>query len=327
MNAKTIRWGIIAPGKIARNFAQDLALVPGASLLGVASRSIDRAEQFAQDFAIPLYFGSYAELAQHPDIDAIYIASPHSAHKAHTLLCLEAGKAVLCEKPFAMNRDEVELMIAKAQEKQCFLMEALWTKFLPSFQKVQDLVLQGSIGQIKSIQADFGFQSVYDPEGRLFNKKLGGGALLDVGIYPLFLCATLLGRPQSIKALAEFMETGVDGQCAMILKYDSGALAQLSASLISDSPIEAFIIGDEGSIHMSTPFFSPQAEVRLLKNREVVASFSPHLNGNGYQYEIEEVVRCLQNQEIESKVMSHEDSLLLMDLLDGVRKEANIHYL
>jgi len=198
--SRKIKWGIIGLGKIARKFADDLQLVANNELVAVASRSVERSQSFADHYQVKNYYGSYDEILQDDEVEVIYIATPHTGHYENTLKCLEYGKAVLCEKAFAMNLAQVEEMVAKAKEKQLFLMEALWTRFSPSMLKTIELVESGAIGNIRSIQADFGFNTPFNPDSRLFNKQLGGGSLLDVGIYPVFLASTLLGVPTSIVA-------------------------------------------------------------------------------------------------------------------------------
>lgn len=219
--SKTIHWGIIGLGKIARKFAEDLKLVPNCKLVAVASRDLTKAQSFAQDFGATYAYGDYEEITRNPIIDVIYIATPHHLHYENTVCCLENKKAVLCEKPFAMNLRQVQEMVALARKEEVFLMEALWTKFLPSFQKVNEIIKNGHIGEINMVQADFSFKANYNPESRLFDKALGGGSLLDIGIYPLFLATTLLGKPENIKAMATFDKTGADVNCGMVLDRKS----------------------------------------------------------------------------------------------------------
>ena len=201
---KTINWGIIAPGKIAQKFASDLKLVEGANLLAVASRDETRAKEFALEYNAQKHYGSYLDLVKDPDVDVVYIASPHPFHFEQSLLCLNHGKHVLCEKPMCMNVQEVKQLIDVAQSKNLFLMEALWTRFIPSFVKCKNLVEQGEIGEILYIQADFGFRAEYDVQRRTFNKELGGGSLLDIGIYPVFFALEIAGKPWEIKATGIF---------------------------------------------------------------------------------------------------------------------------
>jgi len=230
-------WAILAPGKIAGKFCDDLQYVNGAQVHAVASRSLDRAQEFAKKYNASHAVGTYEELLNIPDIDCVYIASPHTFHFEHTMMCLEAGLNVLCEKPFAMEESEVKQMVAKAKEKDVFLMEALWTRFFPFMQEVDNLISDGIIGSPELMSADFGFTADYNPESRLFNKKLGGGALLDIGIYPVFMALYQFGYPDEITASAEFAATGADTIDHITFKYTDGRSAKLHATLYS------FILG------------------------------------------------------------------------------------
>ncbi len=321
----TINWGIIGPGHIARKFAEGLKVLSDAKLLAVASRSIENARRFGEEYHVPHCYGNYEDLALNPEVDVVYIATPHVGHYEHTLLCLQHGKAVLCEKPFAMNLAQVREMVELARQKRVFLMEALWTKFLPSVRKVMELIEQGAIGEVKSVQADFGFRTEFKPEGRLFNPALGGGSLLDIGIYPLFLATTLLGKPTQVKAVAQFSSTGVDEQCSMSLSYANGAVATLLSTIVAITPTEAYISGTKGSIRMAGRWLAPTS-ITLYQDAKEPVQISFDFRGNGYNYEAEEVMHCLREGHTESPRMSHQDSLLLMEVLDWVRKEAGIWY-
>ena len=321
---RPIYWGILGPGRIARKFADGLKVLPRAKLLAVASRSLDRANQFGEEYHVPHCYGSYEELVQNPAVDVVYVATPHVEHHAHTLLCLNHRKAVLCEKPFAMNTEQVREMVELARQNGTFLMEALWTRFLPSMQRVLDLVAEGAIGEVRALQADFGFRAEFKPEGRLFNPALGGGSLLDIGIYPLFLATTLLGKPGRVKALAHLGSTGVDEQCSVSLGYD-GAVATFHSTLLANTPTEAYLAGTRGGIRMHTRWLAPTSFTLHQDGQEPVL-IRPDSIGNGYQYEAEEVMQCLREGRIESSRMSHRDSLLLMEVMDLIREEAGIHY-
>ncbi len=320
------RWGIMGLGKIAQKFAESLAFVPDAKLVAVASRSEEKAAQFAQSFGVPHHYGSYEAMLENAEVEVVYIATPHVLHYENTMACLHKGKAVLCEKPFAMNLAQVKEMTQLAKEKNLFLMEALWTKFLPSFKAVKQLIEEDKIGKIHTLQADFGFQAPYLPEERIFNPKLGGGSLLDVGIYPLFLAVSLLGKPDELLAKAIFGETGVDNSCAMVLKYHSGSLAVLTSSVVAHQSIEANIFGEKATIKMNTPFHTPQTHIEFKEKLATTRTIEVDSEGNGYNYEAAEVGNCLRAGKIESDVMSHADSLLLMEMLDWVRLEAGILY-
>lgn len=323
---KKINWGIIGLGKIAHKFVQGLSLLPDAQLWAVASRSQEKANDFAQKYQATKAYGTYEAIVQDPEVDVIYIATPHTLHYENTLMCLEHKKAVLCEKPLAMNLAQVQEMVNKARQQETFFMEALWSRFLPSFQKVQEIINSGVLGEITGLQADFGFKAPYNVEGRLFNKKLGGGALLDVGIYPLFFATFLLGRPQSLQAKAYFGQTHVDEHCGMLLSYDSGAIATLSCSITSNNSIEANIFGTEKRLKLTNPFYKPHTKISLIEKHTEEQAVEFTSEGNGYNYEASEVMHCLRKQQIESNIMSHQDSIFLMEMLDWVREEAGIHY-
>lgn len=322
---KTINWGIIGLGKIARKFATGLKVVEGVKLYAVASRSMETAEQFGNEFEVPYRYGSYEELIQNPDIDVIYIATPHSSHYRHSMQCLENFKPVLCEKPFAINLKQTREMVDLARKNNVFLMEAMWTKFLPSIIKVREIIARGVIGEVKTIQADFGFQSDFDPEWRLYNRALGGGSLLDIGIYPLFLATTILGKPKQIKALANLCSTQVDENCGMVLTYENGAMAVLLSSIVSYTLMEASISGTKGRIKINHRWHS-LTDVTVYYSEDKFETFSFKYKGNGYNYEANEVAQCLRQGKKESDIMSLEDSLLLMEVMDQVRREAGIRY-
>jgi predicted dehydrogenase len=323
---KIIRWGIIGTGKIARKFAEAMPFAADAELIAVASREAHKSTRFAQDFGIKYAHSTYQALAENPEVDAVYIATPHVFHCANTLLCLEAGKGVLCEKPFAMNQHEVKQMIAKAREKKAFLMEALWTRFSPHFMQVKDLISDGTIGEIRSLQADLGFQAPYDEMGRLFNLELGGGALLDVGVYPLFLAYCLLGKPIEIQATARIGKTQVDEHCGMIFRYPKHEIALLSCSLITHQSIEANIFGDKGRIRLNMPFYKPYSRIEIIRPFDQIEPVEVQYVGNGYNYEIQEAVRCMQAGKIESEIWSWQESLELMEILDEVREKIGLTY-
>lgn len=320
-----INWGILAPGRIAHKFANDLKLVAGAKLLAVGSRSLDRARAFADEHSVPHAFGSYSDLLDCPGLDVVYIASPHTGHFEHTMLCLERGIAVLCEKPFAMNSSQVRKMVDCARSNGVFLMEAIWTRFIPCFEEAIQLLQSGYIGALKTIRADFGFKATFPPEHRVFNPTLGGGSLLDVGIYPIFLATWLWGRPSAIKATAIKNIQGSDDSCAMILEYPGNRLALLDSSLVVKTPIEAYIYGDEGTLRLHNRFINPQALTVSFYEKSDEHIQIP-LTGHGYYHEILEVNDCLRLGKTESDRLPLDFSLLLMETLDRVRQEANIVY-
>jgi predicted dehydrogenase len=323
-----IRWGILGCGRIARKFAADLALVQHARLTAVGARQIGHAQAFAKEFPVSHVHGSYEELVSDPEVDVIYIASPHALHHEHTLLCLNHKKAVLCEKAFALNLRQAKEMVDTARGRQVFLMEALWTKFLPHYQKMQELVKSGALGDIKSVISDFGFIPQPPVPLRLFDPALGGGSLLDIGIYNVFITLSILGRPDIIEASMTPTHRGVDEQCAMLFKYKSGAMAQLFSSLSTNLGTEAHISGTKSRIRLTSRFYAPSARIEIYTGREdsVQTILIPKEPGSGYQFEARHVGECLRKGLIESPVMTHADSLLIMETLDRIRAAAGIHY-
>jgi predicted dehydrogenase len=326
MNDK-IRWGILGGGKIAHKFASDLKFVTDAELTAIASRNRENAEAFQKEHNARMIFTSYEELAASPHVDVIYIATPHGLHHEHTLLCLNHRKAVLCEKAFALNLRQLTEMVSFARQQKVFLMEAFWTRFLPQFEKIKQLIASGEIGEIKLIQADFGFRASDSPAQRLFDPALGGGALLDIGIYPVFLAQTLLGKPTDIRALITPYPTKVDEQCAMIMKFENGALAVLSSTLAADTPVEALISGTKASIRMLNRFHNAISTIEVVSGKDdPVVIDVPRESGYGYQFEARHVNECLRKKLTESPVLTLQHSLDLMETLDKIRKACGIVY-
>ena len=317
--SKTINWGIIGLGKIAHKFAADVLLVENANLYAVASRSQDKADDFGAKYGAEKCYPTYEALVNDPNVDAVYIATPMTFHCENTLMSLEAGKHVLCEKAFGMNKAEVEKMIAKAQEKQLFLMEALWSRFIPGILKVMELLENNAIGDIKTIKADFGFKAPYNVEGRLFNADLGGGALLDIGIYPIFLSLLTLGKPTSMQTSAIMSATKVDESNTMIFHYENDQTAILDSTLVASTPTEAWIHGTKGSIKIPRKFHHPEQVIHYDLDFNVIADYKLPYQGFGYCHEIEEVNNCLREGKIESDKMTFSFSLDLIELLDKVQ--------
>jgi len=328
MKGSKIRWGILGCGRIARKFAADLRLVEDAELTAIASRNKETLELFAKDFPCTHHHNSYEALAASDEVDVIYVATPHSHHYEHTMLCLNHNKAVLCEKAFAINSRQASEMIKTAREKKVFLMEALWTKFLPHYKKLQELLQQKTLGDIKSVLVNFGFKTSDKSPQRLFDPLLGGGSLLDIGIYNVFMTLSILGKPDAIEANMIAASTGVDEQIAVLFKYNNGAMAQLFSSFTTNLPTQAEINGTEGCITLTTRFYEPSATIQLSKKipyeREVIPVEKEA--GFGYHYEARHVNECLKKGLIESPVMTHADTLLLMEILDRIRNKARIEY-
>lgn len=319
------RWGILGPGRIAHKFAQDLLTLPDAQLYAVASSNQQRADEFAQEYTIPHAFGAYEDLLTLPDLDVVYVATPHVKHHENVMMLLNGGVGVLGEKPFAMNSQQVQEMVETARAKGVFLMEALWSRFMPGIEFTVDLIKSGAIGKVVSVQADFGFKAPFLPEKRLFNKELGGGSLLDIGIYPLFLSYLILGKPASLKASATFGTTGVDEQCGMVLTYDGGQLALLESTLLTTTDCLGIIQGETGQIRIHSRFHETKG-VTFRRDNQPEKTVAFNRNTHGYDFEARHVMHCLAEGRTESPLWSLDDSLNLMELLDRVRAEAGIVY-
>ena len=322
---KVYNWGIIGLGSIAKKFAEGLAVLPNAKLYAVASRSLEKAKKFAASYNAPVAYGSYEEIAADKNVDIIYIATPHTLHYENTMMSLRNKVAVLCEKPFAINRKEVVNMIATAKENKVFLMEAMWTAFLPSIIKIKEVIASGLIGEVQTIRADFGIKPPYDPTSRIYNLSLGGGSLLDIGIYPAFLALEILGKPDEIKALASIGKTGVDENCGFVFRYKNGPIASLFSTILADTSTDAMITGTDGIIHIHSKFFMPVG-FTVISSEDKATEIAPEYAGNGYNYEAAEVMACLDRGAMESNIMSHEKSLQLIEILDKIRNECGIQY-
>ena len=324
----TIKWGILGCGKIAAKFAADLQLVGDGELIALASRSKEKALEFSRQYPAEYIYGSYEKLAANPEVDVIYVATPHSHHYANTLLCLKNGKAVLCEKAFAINAREAVEMIAEARRRKIFLMEALWTIFLPHYQKVMDMIKSGSLGEIRSILVNFGFKPSLPVPERIFDPRLGGGTLLDIGIYNVFVALSILGRPEEIDAWMTPAETGVDAQCAISFRYRNGSMAQLFSSFLSNLATDADIAGDQGRIRLTTRFYEPTTTIEFYPGRAdlrqiIIYDKEP---GWGYHHEIRHVHECLRKGLTESPVMPLDQTLIMMEVMDEIRRKAGIKY-
>ena len=325
--SKKIKWGILGCGKIANKFASDLKLVEDAELAAIASRNPEKLATFSREHRPAQAFDTYEALVNCADVEAIYVATPHGMHYDHVMLCLRNGKAVLCEKAFALNLAQAREMVEFARKQKIFLMEAFWTKFLPQYQKVIDIIRSGKIGEIKLIQSDFGFNAPEPKAQRLYDPLLGGGSLLDIGIYPVFLAQSILGKPTQVHAFITPYESGVDEQCVMTMKFAGGALAVLSSTFAAETPVEAMIAGTSGRIVMRNRFHNATGTVELVTGREDVRLIDvPREAGFGYQFETRHVNECLRSGLTESPVMTHADTLMLMETLDRIRKVCDVRY-
>ncbi|MDZ4763090.1 MAG: Gfo/Idh/MocA family oxidoreductase [Chloroflexota bacterium] len=324
--AEKTRWGILSTGSIAGIFATGLKELPDAEIVAVGSRSQDSADAFGARFNIPRRYASYEDLANDPEVDAIYIGTPHPMHKDSALLCLNAGKAVLCEKPFMLNAGETRTVIQTARERGVFLMEAMWTRFIPATTKVRELIASGAIGDVRLMTVDFGFRATFDPKHRLFAPELGGGSLLDIGVYDLALASLVFGRaPIHVVADADKGATGVDEQMAAILRYDDGALAVLTSAVRTDTPQEAVINGTHGRIRIHSQFWRPTRLTVTIPNEPERVYDIPYA-GNGYHYEAAEVARCLREGLTESPTMPLDETLAIMETMDTIRAAFGLVY-
>lgn len=319
-----IRWGIIGLGKIANSFATDMQQVDNSIIYAVASRSQEKANDFGAKYNVAKCYDSYEELAQDPQVDAIYIATPHVRHAQDALLCLTHNKAVLCEKPFAMNLQEVDSMIAKAEEHNVLLMEALWTRFMPHFKFVKEELESGRYGRVKSLHADFSFKAPVNPDGRLYNKLLGGGSLLDIGIYPVFCALALLGKPESITAKGKIGKTQIDEEIEITFNYKTDTRAFLSSSILKNTPTTATFICDNGIVFLHSRFHQTDKVTTLLNGIKVEHDFS--YNAKGYTFEIMHFADLLRAGKTESPLMSFEFSRVLIQTLDEIRDLIGLHY-
>ncbi|MFW6045142.1 MAG: Gfo/Idh/MocA family protein [Planctomycetota bacterium] len=323
--SETIRWAIIGTGSIASKFATGLQELPDATLQAVGSRSQDRADEFGDEYDAPERFGSYRELAQSSSTDIIYIATPHPFHHDNTLLCLRAGKPVLCEKPFAVNAAQAEEMVQCARERDLFCMEGMWTRFFPLMDDVRSILANGDIGEPRMLQVDFGFRIGWEPESRLLNPDLAGGSLLDVGIYCCALSSMIFGDPTDLAGLAHIGETGVDEEAGWVLKHDDGQIAVCSSAVRTGTPMEAVINGTDGRITIHSPWWIPTS-MTVEKGDSDPETLDFPLQGNGMNYEAAEVMNCLRNGKTEHEIMPLDETLRIAGTMDSLREEWGLEY-
>ncbi|TDQ41178.1 Gfo/Idh/MocA family protein [Aureibacillus halotolerans] len=325
MAEKKIKWGIMGPGGISRKFASDLVQSPEAELVAVGSRSLERSERFAEEFNVTRSYGSYEEFVQDPDMEIVYIGTLHPMHKECIRLCIEAGKAVLCEKPFVMDQQEAEEIIQLAKEKNIFLMEAMWTRYLPAVVQARQWIEEGRIGEVQSLTANFGFNAGWNPGSRLLDKSLGGGALLDAGIYPVSFASMVFGQqPDRILSSAHIGETGVDEHFSAIFEYEGGRTAVLKSAVRLNLSNDAFIYGTKGHIHLPNFLFGPGAT--LNGPNGVTVECKDNRSLNGYIYEAEAAMKYLREGKKESVIIPQEETIAIMGTLDALRKQWGLEY-
>ena len=319
-----IRWGIIGLGRIARLFAEDLKLVDEAELVAVASTNTSRANDFAKEFGALQAYSSYLEVFNDPTVDVVYVATLHHTHCKFSIEAMNHGKHVLCEKPIGINRKQATEMANISRKNKVFFMEAFWTRFNPSIQKIRELILNGAIGKLRYINAEFTFHKLDDdPKSRSLNIDLAGGSLLDMGVYPVFLSYLLLGIPKEILARAQFFKTGAEIQTSMIFQYED-AQALLYSGFANDTDMKAKICGEDGEIYIH-PFWFEAQGFELVKNGESQFYELPTI-GKGFAHEVLEVHDCINEGNIESEKWSHQNSMELMGIVDSIREQSEITF-
>ncbi|GHA59948.1 oxidoreductase [Streptomyces tauricus] len=328
MTEERVRWGVLATGGIAAAFTADLIDLPDAEVVAVASRTEESAKGFAERFGIPRAYGDWESLAADEDVDVVYVATPHSAHRAAAGLCLEAGRNVLCEKAFTLNAREAEELVGLAKQHDSFLMEAMWMYCNPLVRQLKALVDDGAIGEVRTVQADFGLSGPFPPTHRLRDPAQGGGALLDLGVYPVSFAHLLLGEPSGVTARAVLSEERVDLQTGMLLSYDSGALASLHCSLTGGTSTSASVTGSEGRIDIPYGFFHSDRFVLHRDGRDPQEYTANAADGTraSLKHEATEVMRCLRAGEKESPLVPLDGTLAVMRTLDTVRAEVGVTY-
>jgi predicted dehydrogenase len=316
-----LRWGLIGSGGIAGSFAAALEATGSGRAVAIGSRERATADAFADRFAIPNRHGSYEALVDDPEVDAVYVATPHPMHHANALLALQAGKPVLVEKPFTMTAAEARDLVAAARARGVFLMEAMWTRFLPHAAEIRRLVAGGALGDLVTVIADHGQWFARDPSHRLFARDLGGGALLDLGVYPVSFASMLLGRPDRIVALVDPAMTGVDGQASILLGHPGGAQAVLTCTSAARSPTRAAVVGTDARIEVDRRFYGPTSFTLIPRDGEPARfAFAP--DDRGLRHEADEVARCLREGRLESPVMPLDESVAIMETMDAVLAQA-----
>jgi predicted dehydrogenase len=318
------KWGILGTGGIAKAFAKDLSYLQGHRVAAVGSRNSASAAEFASQFPGSVGYGSYEELVA-ADVDAIYVATPHTFHAENSLLALNAGKPVLCEKPFTINAKEARAVIDKAHELKLPLLEAIWTRFLPHIQQVREILKSGVLGDIHTVIADHGQFLPEEIAPRLWRPELGGGALLDLGIYPITLAHLVLGAPQSFTVSATLTDEKVDNQISMIFDYPQGAQALLSATMLNRTAITGVISGSKARLEMDGFFFVPTT-MRLISRDGQVQTFPNNYQGHGLREEAVEFARMVRANELESPLAPHAMSLEIMELMDAIREKIGVSY-
>lgn len=324
----TFRWGIIGPGSIAHDFAEDLQLVEGQrhEVKAVLGHKKESTEPFAAEFGIPDVYYHLEDFVKNAGVDAVYIATPHTLHHQQALACLNAGIPVLCEKPITINTEELESLVQAAQNRKVFLLEGMWIRFLPSIKQVLDIIATNQIGDILSVQANMSFKAPRDDNNRYFNPDLGGGSLLDLGVYPVFLASLLLGRPDTVKAIARLSSKGIDEACAVLFQYNSGQYAILESTLVAQTDLTATIYGSKGSIKILPNWNEKPEGIEIAMYNGDTTRIPLHWKGRGFQFEVAEAVHCIEQQLIFSPMMDHQFSLDMMKTMDTIKDQVHLKY-
>jgi predicted dehydrogenase len=321
--ADVVRWGVVGLGGIATSFAEHVNKLEGPSIVAVGSRSAERAAAFAERFGIERHYGSYEGLVEDAAVDVVYVATPHSRHAGDSILALEAGKHVLCEKPFTLSAAQARDVAASARRNDRFVMEGMWSRFLPAYRALSDLLHDHAIGEPLLVEADFGFRSPVVPTERHYDLAQGGGALLDLGVYPVQLCFFVLGRPDAVVGQGRVGETGVDEQVAAVLHYANGELGVVKAAIRTPMSCTARIAGTDGTVDL--PAFMHCPDHLIVRNADGERRVDAPFEG-GLQYQVAEVHRCLDEGLRESPRMPVDESIAIAEVLDTVRAQVGVRY-
>jgi predicted dehydrogenase len=324
---KAFKWGIIGPGNIARDFVDDFKFVSSPQeVTSVLSHHEESAKDFARDLGIREYYTDPGLFLKNKNFDAVYIASPHTSHFEYSLACLNQKVPVLCEKPLVINSAQTKKLIAASENNNTFLLEGMWIRFLPSIKKVLEIISSGQVGEIDAVKASMSFKAPQDNDNRYFNPELGGGSLLDLGIYPVFLAHLVLGKPKFIRSVGKLSDKGIDETCAMLFQYENGGHAMLESSIITQTELSAEIAGSKGVIKILSPWNEKPSAIKVSMYDGAEKEYPCEWEGRGFQFEIEEVISAVNNQQIYSHQYSHDFSLDVMQTIDEVRKQIGVKY-